>query len=200
MLCGGYVFFNIICRLEVVSPMNSHEFGCSVSRWSLFARSTGAFVGATFCVLFCLFGLLGCNTGSRKSSEQTSGKADSQGVDLPEGVSLCDRLADRNAACADAFVTQGAKRVREGMRETFAQMDGARREKSIRALERRFLENADEVRATMRGDKFRKQCRAGWNDTAQMPMIQKNELARCLSLADCEQYAWCFLGSADVER
>lgn len=183
--------------------MDTHEFCHRVSCCLRFrVRQMGTVIGATFCVLFCLFGGLGCNTGPRKPSEQTSGKGGSlpgQGGDLPTDASMCDRLADRNAACADAFVTQGAKRVRQGMSETFAQMDGPRRDKSIQALEQRFINNADEVRAAMRSDKFRRECRAGWNDSTQMPMIQKKELARCLSLEDCQQYAWCFLGSADLE-
>ncbi|HQK20619.1 MAG TPA: hypothetical protein PLJ27_24370, partial [Polyangiaceae bacterium] len=77
-----------------------------------------------------------------------------------------------------------------------ASLPEAERKKMVAKMEASFKESAKEVRATVESDEFLQNCRASWQDPSKMPKALKEELARCLSLPDCEGYATCFMDSA----
>ncbi|HNS99547.1 MAG TPA: hypothetical protein PKL73_21490 [Polyangiaceae bacterium] len=108
----------------------------------------------------------------------------------------CEAIAKRNATCSEAFVEEAKRRTRAKMAERLASLPEAERKKMVAKMEASFKESAKEVRATVESDEFLQNCRASWQDPSKMPKALKEELARCLSLPDCEGYATCFMDSA----
>ncbi len=109
---------------------------------------------------------------------------------------VCETLAKRNAACADAFVEEAKRRAREGMVERTAALPAEARARAMAEMEASFEKSAKDVRETLTSDEFRTDCQRDWDNPAKMPDALKQELSRCLKLTDCASYAKCFIESA----
>ena len=110
----------------------------------------------------------------------------------------CEKLAKRNAECADAFVTVAKQRAMDGMVDRLKELPPAEREKVRAKLAARFHKGAKEVRETLKSDEFLNDCRQNWDDPEKMPTALKQELNRCLKMSDCASYAACFVESAKL--
>lgn len=111
---------------------------------------------------------------------------------------VCETLAKRNAACADAFVEEAKGRARESMAERTATLPAQARARAMAEMEAGFEKSAKDVRETLTSDEFRTDCKRDWDNPAKMPPALKQELSRCLKLPDCGSYAKCFIESAEL--
>lgn len=105
----------------------------------------------------------------------------------------CERLSQRNATCADAFVAYAEDKARERIDEQIAALPPAARADAEKQLEMRFKKSAVEVKKTLTSNEFLDDCKASWTDTKKMPSALKKELQRCIDLPDCDGYAACFM-------
>ena len=120
-------------------------------------------------------GLGGCGKKDEKKAEEKGGKAGAGGF-------TCEAVAKKNEQCANdlgaAFVAMLGDDVPQEMKDKIA----------ARTKER------------MAGDRWIVGCKRRWDSDKERHKAQKASMEKCFGIADCKEYAKCFVEATGMGR